>query len=126
MHKKCFFCGSKDLVKDGFINGHQRLLCKSCGKRFIDRKRLDINKLYCEYLEGKQTISQLADKYRLSTRTIGRYLAKYEVSNGQEEATQDVVLLMDATYWTQWKGVLVFKDAITSKIVKSCVAHGEA
>lgn len=46
MHKKCFFCGSKDLVKDGLINGHQRVKCKSCGKRFVDNKRLCNNKLY--------------------------------------------------------------------------------
>jgi len=74
MHKKCFFCGSKDLVKDGFVNGRQRLKCKSCGKRFIYNKRLSNNKLYKEYLEGKQSVSQLANKYGKSSKTIARHL----------------------------------------------------
>ena len=32
----CKGCGSVDLVKSGFVRGHQRRLCKSCGMNFTD------------------------------------------------------------------------------------------
>ena len=56
MHKKCFFCGSEDLVKDGFIRGHQRLKCKACGKRFVSNRRFSDSKLYNEYLDSNLDI----------------------------------------------------------------------
>lgn len=113
MHKKCFFCGSKDLVKDGLINGHQRVKCKSCGKRFVDNKRLCNNKLYKDYLEGKQNIAQLSNKYGKSSKTISRHLEKHRVIESKRHINRDVILLMDATYTSNSFGVMVFKDSKT-------------
>ena len=31
---KCEFCGSENTVKNGFVRGKQRYLCKDCGKNF--------------------------------------------------------------------------------------------
>ena len=117
MQKKCFFCGSKDLIKDGFENGHQRVICKACGKRYIDNKRLDDNKLYKEYTEGKQTIVQLADKYGLSTRTISRHLEKHKAETYQPRYDRKVIVLMDATYTSKRSGIMVFKDSISKDLL---------
>lgn len=117
MHKKCFFCGSKDLIKDGFIRGHQRVKCKTCGKRFVYNKRLCDNKLYSEYLEGKQSISQLAAKYGKSSKTIIRHLEKYKICTNKRNYGRDVILLMDGAYTSSRFGVLVFKDSITKDIL---------
>ena len=33
---RCKGCGSDDLCKNGFVRGHQRYLCKSCGMNFTN------------------------------------------------------------------------------------------
>lgn len=43
----CKHCGSENIVKDGFIKGKQRYLCKSCSKTFRigdNREKYDIHK----------------------------------------------------------------------------------
>ena len=60
-------------------------------KRYIDNKRLDSNKLYHEYLEGKQTIQQLAKRHRLSSRTISRYLEKHTIKTELRQYGKDVI-----------------------------------
>ncbi len=92
------FCGSKDLVKDGFIRGHQRLKCKTCGKRFVYNRRLCDSKLYKEYLDGKQNVSQLAHKYGKPSKIIIRHLEKHKEIACKRHCDHDVILLMDGAY----------------------------
>ena len=54
-HKKCFFCGSKLVVKNGKRNGKQRYKCNDCGRRFDGGERLDSAFLWQLYSERKQT-----------------------------------------------------------------------
>ena len=68
MQKKCLFFDSKKIVKDGFSNGQQRYRCRDCGRRFTDKHRVDVNKIYVEYLEGKQTLTQLAERHLVSIK----------------------------------------------------------
>ena len=88
MQKKCFYCGSLHIVKNGFRNKTQRYLCKNCGKRFTLHKNININKLYYEYVYKKQSVKQLSDKYKVSTKTILRKLHKKEsetIQNNQNK-----------------------------------------
>ena len=110
MQKKCFFCGSKKTVKDGFSNGQQRYRCRDCGRRFTDNHRIDECKLYAEYLDGKQTLTQLAVRHRVSISTIQRKLYKSRAPSLKTEP-QKVVILMDTTYWGHDFGVVAIKDA---------------
>lgn len=110
MQKKCFYCGSTKLKKSGTKEGKQRYFCKTCKKRFIEHKTININKLYYEYVYKKQSVKQLSDKYKVSTKTILRKLHKKESETIQKQSKQEVVLLMDATYRNHNFGLLVFKD----------------
>ena len=41
--------------------------CKSCGRQFVGGKRRDQSQIITDYVEGKQTLSQLAAKYGVET-----------------------------------------------------------
>jgi hypothetical protein len=90
--------------------------CKECGRQFLDIPRIDIKVLYREYLFGKQTLKQLSEKYKISSKTIQRKLHQYK---SQRIISKDktVIVLMDTTYWSWHFGVVVFKDAKTKKIL---------
>lgn len=116
MHKICFFCGSKNITKDGHSGSYQRVVCKDCGKRYVDKKRIKPDALYKDYLIGKQSIRQIAEHYGVSTRTVSRYLEKVTIPQRMTKC-REVVLLMDATYRGKQFGVMVFKDALTKQVL---------
>ncbi|TNG95514.1 hypothetical protein FHQ28_06625 [Pasteurellaceae bacterium USgator11] len=66
--------------------------------------------IWYEYVYGKQTYKELAQKYDCSPKTIQRYLKKHQL-NQCIKLPRDVVLLIDTTYWRRTFGVMVFKDA---------------
>lgn len=70
--------------------------------------------LWEEYTIGKQTYSQLATKYKCSTKTIQRKLDDYKVTDIIKEV-RPVIVLMDTTYWGREFGVMLFKDALTKE-----------
>ena len=75
---------------------------------------IDEDLLWEEYVKGKQTYAQLAEKYRCSIRTIQRKLDNYSVKK-QLKTARKVIVLMDTTYWGREFGVMLFKDAITKE-----------
>ena len=79
--KKCFFCGSSEVVRNGLRGRIQRYKCKSCGRRFDGGLRRDKFQVITDYIEGKQTREQLAQKYGVSVRTISRDLEGMVVHN---------------------------------------------
>ena len=48
--------------------------CKDCGKQFIGGQRRSKSQVITDYIEGKQTLCQLALRYKVSERTIRRDL----------------------------------------------------
>ena len=58
---------------------------------------IDEDLLWEEYVKGKQTYAQLAEKYRCSIRTIQRKLDNYSVKK-QLKTARKVIVLMDTTY----------------------------
>jgi len=73
-----------------------------------------LSELWSEYEKGKQTYSQLAQKYGCSKRTIQRKLDQYSIKF-ETKKTRDVIVLMDTTYWGRNFGVMLFKDDITKE-----------
>lgn len=74
MVKKCFFCGSKNVVRNGLRGRIQRYKCKDCSRRFDGGMRRDKTQVISDYVEGKQTLEQFASKYGVCERTIRRDL----------------------------------------------------
>lgn len=67
--------------------------------------------LFEEYLIGKQTYSQLAEKYDVSLKTIQRILDKVNIHKPSIKS-REVIVLMDTTYWGRNFGVMLFRDSI--------------
>lgn len=121
--KKCFFCGSPNVVRNGLRGRRQLYKCKDCGRQFLGGKRRDKSQVITDYVEGKQTLDQLALKYGVSERTIRRDLEGMRYIQKISKHKQ-VTIQMDTTYWGRNFGLLVIKDALRGKILwRKYVTH---
>lgn len=85
--------------------------------------RIDNSVLWEEYVKGKQTYFQLAEKYGCTIKTIQRRVDKVVVENNTV-VPRKVIVLMDTTYWGRNFGVMLFKDSITKEnLLKYYVKH---
>lgn len=78
-NKKCKKCGLLSLRKDWKMRGKQRYKCNSCWYVFQNKSRntFDLDWLYSDYQNWKQTYKQLALKYWLSIPTIKKRIESY-------------------------------------------------
>lgn len=60
--------------RNGMRGRTQRYKCKDCGRRFDGGIRRDKSQVVTDYVEGKQTLEQLAIKYGVNEKTIRRDL----------------------------------------------------
>ena len=103
-------------MRNGFKSHKQRYLCKSCGRQFVFRQKVDIQLLYNDYVFGKQTLKQLSQKYKISVSTVQRNLSLVR-STRMISSSKRVIILMDTTCWGRKFGVVVMKDSRTGKIL---------
>lgn len=72
--------------------------------------------LYEEYVKGKQTLSEIAERHGISVSTVQRRIRQVRptciISKYKE-----VVVLMDATYWGKNFGVLLIVDAYRKRLL---------
>jgi len=87
-----------------------------CGKQFVWRKHIDIQKIWRDYVFGKQTVFQLSERYGISPNTIRRRLDTIRPPR-IISSSKNVVVLMDTTYWGRNFGVVVIKDKRTKRIL---------
>lgn len=90
--------------------------CKDCGKQFIGGKRRNKSQVITDYIEGKQTLRQLALRYDVSERTIRRDLMGMRFVHSISKY-KDVTVQLDTTYWGRHFGLMVIKDALRNKIL---------
>ena len=90
--------------------------CKDCGKQFIGGKRRNKSQVITDYIEGKQTLRQLALRYDVSERTIRRDLTGMHFVHSISKY-KDVTVQLDTTYWGMHFGLMVIKDALRNKIL---------
>lgn len=90
--------------------------CKTCGRRFCGGERRNKEQVITDYIEGKQTVAQLASRYGVSERTIRRDLKgmRYVQKISKDK---HVIIQMDTTYWGRGFGLMVIKDALRKKIL---------
>lgn len=104
------------MIRNGQKNSKQLYKCKECGKQFLGGRRRNKVQVITDYVEGKQTLSQLAQKYRISERTIQRDLAGMRFVR-KIAKVKDVTIQLDTTYWGRNFGLMVIKDALRNKIL---------
>lgn len=90
--------------------------CKDCGKQFIGGKRRNKSQVITDYIEGKQTLRQLALRFDVSERTIRRDLTGMRFVHSISKY-KDVTVQLDTTYWGRHFGLMVIKDALRNKIL---------
>ena len=111
------------MIKFGKRDRVQLYKCKECGRRFSGGIRRDKSQVITDYVEGKQTINQLAAKYGVSSKTISRDLKgmRYVQKISKDK---EVTIQMDTTYWGRDFGLMVIKDALRKKILwRKYVTH---
>ena len=62
MVKKCFFCGSPNVIRNGLRGRKKQYKSKDCARQFLGGTRRDKSQVILEYIEDKQTRKQLAAK----------------------------------------------------------------
>ena len=90
--------------------------CKDCNKQFIGGQRRDKSQIITDYVEGKQTLLQLASKYKVSKRTIRRDLESMLFVR-KKAKYKEVTVQLDTTYWGLRFGLMVIKDALRNKVL---------
>ncbi len=115
--KKCPFCLSQHVKKNGTRRGIHRYKCTECRKQFQSERRpqLFLEQLWNAYVWGKQTLVQLAVAYRLSIPTIQKHLDAYTPARHVPLAPQTTLLIVDTTFWGRSYGVCVFRSPILKK-----------
>ena len=112
------------MIRNGRKNSKQLYKCKECGKQFLGGRRRNKVQVITDYVEGKQTLSQLAQRYRISERTIQRDLAGMRFVR-KIAKVKDVTIQLDTTYWGRNFGLMVIKDALRNKILWHKYVHNE-
>lgn len=111
------------MVHNGLRGRIQRYKCNDCGRRFDGGIRRSKAQVITDYIEGKQTLEQLAVKYQVSERTIARDLEDMRYKQ-KISKYKDVIIQMDTTYWGRHFGLMVIKDSLRNKILwRKYVTH---
>lgn len=116
---KCPFCQSSQVKRNGLNHGVQLYKCRSCGRQFLGRyHRLSSVQVWSAYLEGKQTIVEVAQCHQVSESTIKRLLRKSTFEWEQPTLTgRSGFVHLDATYWGRNWGIVLAIDEATGDVL---------
>lgn len=116
---KCPFCESSKVKKNGLNHSVQLYKCKSCGRQFLGSyHRLSPAQIWADYLEGKQTISEIAQSYHVSESTVKRLLRKITFEWKQPSLSgRSGFVHLDATYWGRNWGIVLAIDEATGDVL---------
>lgn len=111
------------MVRNGLRGRRQLYKCKDCGRQFIGGRRRDKSQVITDYVEGKQTLEQLALRYGVNERTIRRDLEGMRYVQKISKYKQ-VTIQMDTTYWGRRFGLMAIRDALRGKVLwRKYVVH---
>jgi AraC-like DNA-binding protein len=114
--KRCWACGSLDVIKWGKQLGKQRYKCKSCTVLFTaTNKGVSVANRFIwfrEWVIGRQTIAQICKASGYSERTLKRYFDRYlsEAPVFKVKPSERVNLLIDATYFSNNLCLVLYRD----------------
>lgn len=118
--KKCKKCWSQCTKKDGIMRWRQRYKCTLCRHVWISsnrwKQKIDKNRLYEDRALHKQTYKELSSIYKVSPKTVQKYLDEVPEITYSRPEPREIILLIDTTYFgTMW--LMVFKDKKTKDIL---------
>lgn len=114
--KKCKWCHSFHIKKNGRRGNNQLYKCLDCGRQFVGGKKIDSERIITDYIDNKLTLRQLSEKYSLSVRTVWERLKEMRHVHVISRH-KDVVINMDTTYWGCYFGLVIIKDTFRNKIL---------
>jgi len=100
------------VIKKGKRNGVWRFRCLSCKKNFQSKRRKSRlqNKLWKEYVCGKQTLKDLSAKHHRSKKWIKQQLDAVKISPNNLLKPQPIVIVADVTFFSRSYGVIVTRE----------------
>ena len=107
------YCVWKYAQKNGVRNGVQLYKCQDCGYQFRARVELSEDELWNAYLQEKQTIKELSERFGMSVATIKRRLHDIKREWVQPPLSGKGFVHLDVTYWGRCFGVLLALDSQT-------------
>lgn len=104
MEKNCKKCSSKVIIKSGFIRGHQRYRCKSCGYQFTDTERRGLTpslKAFAVvlYAHCGMSMGNIAKMFRVSTVAVLKWVRKYESTITSQTRPNKADIIMIDEMW---------------------------
>ena len=116
---KCPYCQSSRVKKNGIRRGAQFYKCKCCKKQFLNSAPKPTPVIILqEYLEGKQTIVEIAQHHHVSDSTVKRLLRKIDVEWKQPVlAGRGGFVHLDATYWGRNWGIILAIDEASGDVL---------
>ena len=125
MYKKtCPACKGTHTVKNGKRAGVQTYICKGCGYQFRAGKEMPPDKLWDEYQDGKQTVSELATACNVSPSTIKRRLRGIEKVWVNQPLEGSGFVHLDTTYWGHnWGVLLALEDGTGAPLYVAFIRH---
>ncbi len=99
----------------------------SCGKQFQSKRRKQKlqNKLWREYVHGKQTAKQLGHKYSKSRQWVSNQLSKVDINQYNEISPGPIVVVADTVFWGREYGITIFREPNLKKYLVWKEAHTE-
>ena len=110
---RCLVCGSTHTKKNGVRRCVQLYKCQDCGYQFRGRVEVSEDVLWNAYLQEKQTISELSERFGMSVSTIKRRLQGIRREWVQPSLSGEGFVHLDVTYWGRSFGVLLALDSQT-------------
>ena len=100
----CKRCGAEEYVKSGFVRGHQRYKCKSCGCNFTDtalRGKPQAMKLLAVLLYGMGNMSQsmIAKLFGVSEVAVYKWIRQYASLLPEPEVPAEVEIVQLDEMW---------------------------
>lgn len=104
------------MQRNGRRDGLQRYRCATCRRQFQSERRSsdEYAGLWDEYVDGKQTLAQLAKKHDRSHVWVRKHLDEVFVPDAVL-APQPTVVIPDTTFWGREYGVCVFRSPSLKK-----------
>lgn len=102
---------------------------KSCGRHFQSKKRKTKiqNKIWTEYVNGKQTAQEIGNKYGKCRQWVASQLNEINVDDNKiiNISPQSIVVVADATFFSRGYGVLIFREPNLRKNIVWKEIHSE-